>query len=504
MNSFTSKDILQIQNCGLRTGDVESHLALYRRGPNFLKLDRPCIPGDGILPVTQTQRNRLIRKFENEAAKYELLKFVPASGAASRMFADWFTAADQGGFGSLKSDRSFLQDLKKMPFYLLIKNNGYGRDLLQQKNIKGLLDFILSASGLNYGWLPKALITFHSYKKKEQRAALEEHLCEAASYLRCEGHSCRLHLTVSSEHVGIVDDKIKELRKKYESLLDVKYIIGLSTQSSATDKLAVDENDQPFRDAGGRLVFRPGGHGALLKNLGDQEADFIFIKNIDNIVPSGFLEKILPYKKMLGGLALQIQEEIFTILENMEKRSFGHDQIDAVKIFCMRKLNIVFPPQFARWSKMKKNQHIFSLLNRPLRICGMVRNVGEPGGGPFWITEADGLQTVQIVESAHVDKTDPGQLSIWHQAKYFNPVDMVCCIRNHRGEKFDLNGFVDNDAYLISIKTEKGKKLKVQELPGLWNGGMAHWNTVFTELPLAAFNPVKTVYDLLRPEHQIL
>lgn len=501
---FTPDDIRQIKNSGMKPGDVENHLAQYLRGPNFLKLQRPCDLNDGILSFTPGECNRLIRKYESEAVNYELLKFVPASGAASRMFVEWFAAKEQGGFGAVKPERSFLRNLKKMPFYPLIKNDDYGRYLLEQKNIKGLLDFILSPSGLNYGWLPKALITFHSFTKKERRTALEEHLAEAARYMRNNGNICRLHFTVSAEHAGVFADKLKDIREKYENLYAVKYAIGQSTQSAATDILAVDEFNQPIRDAAGRLVFRPGGHGALLKNLNYQEADFIFVKNIDNIVPDGLLEKILPYKKMLGGLALQIQKSIYAVLQAMEKNSLHGDQIAAVGKFCIRTLNIVFPQGFTGLPNKEKNQRIFSLLNRPLRVCAVVRNAGEPGGAPFWVMEKDGTQTVQIVESGHVDQTDPEQSAIWLKAGYFNPVDMVCCIRNYRGKKFDLEDFVDRDTYLISSKTEKGRQLKAQELPGLWNGGMARWNTVFVEIPLAAFNPVKTVYDLLRPEHQPL
>jgi hypothetical protein len=502
--TFSPEDIRQIENHGLQRSDVEDHLLRYRRGANFLKLNRPCDLADGILSLTATQRNRLIRKFENEAANFRLLKFVPASGAASRMFADWFAAADQGRSGAPPLDRSILRDLKKMPFHSLIANNDYGHILLRQKNIVALLDFILLPSGLNYGSLPKALIPFHSYGKREKRTALEEHLYEGARYLRNAGDICRLHFTVSQEHVHAIEERIKDMRKRFERLMDVCYEIDLSIQSKATDILAVDEKNRPVRDGRGRLIFRPGGHGALLQNLNDLEADFIFVKNIDNIVPAPFLETIVPFKKMLGGLAIQIQKSIFMILEDMEKTGFCRDQLDAAETFCRRKLNVIFPPGFTRFSNAKRKQHLFSLLNRPLRICGMVRNLGEPGGAPCWVTGKDGMQTVQIVESAHVDKANPEQQTIWRRTKYFNPVDMVCCIRNYRKEKFELSNFVDKNAYLISTKTEKGKKIKAQELPGLWNGGMAYWNTIFVRLPLAAFNPVKTVYDLLRPEHQIL
>lgn len=502
MNFLTDQDIKQIERRGLSTQDVNKHLACYRRGPNFITLQRPCDLNDGVLSFSPVQADELVSKFEKESVKYDLIKFVPASGAASRMFAEWYAAMDRGGFGLSERSRSFLQDVKKMPFYSLLKKSDTARSLIRRKNIKALLNFILTPSGLNYGWLPKALVVFHSYEKGKERTALEEHLCEAASYLRNDKNTCKLHFTVSSEHVTAMKRKMKEVRKSYEILCNVKYDVDFSVQSPITDIPAVDENNLPLRDLKGCLVFRPGGHGALLKNLQQQDADFIFAKNIDNIVPTRLLAGILPYKKMLGGLAIQMRELIFTMLKNLEQDLLSSNQLIDLSEFCSRRLNIPPPNGFAGLSRKEKNRQMFSLLNKPLRVCAVVKNVGEPGGAPFWVIDKSGRQTVQIVESGQVDVTNPGQREIWQRAKYFNPVDMVCCIKNYRGEKFNLDNFVDQDAYLISEKIEKGKKLKAKELPGLWNGSMAFWTTVFVELPLAVFNPVKTVYDLLRPEHQ--
>ncbi|OPZ52977.1 MAG: hypothetical protein BWY90_00866 [Deltaproteobacteria bacterium ADurb.BinA014] len=276
----------------------------------------------------------------------------------------------------------------------------------------------------------------------------------------------------------------------------------MSVQSPSTDVIAVDTRNRPCRDSAGRLVFRPGGHGALLENMNKLDADLIFVKNIDNIVPASHLEKILPYKKLLGGLALHIREEIFAFLRKMEKGELSRNEIDAIADYCRNKINIVFESDFRGLSARQKRERIFSYLNRPLRVCAMVRNAGEPGGAPFWIQEKNKMQSLQIVESAHVNKTLPSQLSLWSQASYFNPVDMVCCTKNYRGEKFDLKNYVNEDAYLITIKTEKGRQIKAQEMPGLWNGSMARWNTIFVEFPLKVFNPVKTVDDLLRSQHQ--
>jgi hypothetical protein len=500
---FSPKDIKKIKSLGLDLNIIEKQLALYRHGSTFLILKRPCNVKDGILSFKPAQIKKLVSLYEKESEKYKLIKFVPASGAASRMFAGWFSALDAGGFSSPAINKSFLLDLKKYPFYDLIKQNKRAAKFIEQKNIGDLLDYILTEQGLNFGWLPKALIPFHRYAVAEIRTALEEHLFEAAQYVRSAGDMCHLHFTISQEHKNNIAKKIKAVKPRYEKLCRVKHEIMSSVQSPSTNMLAVDENNMPLRDAAGNLIFRPGGHGALLKNLQNLDADFIFIKNIDNVVPENNLKKILPYKKMLGGLALQIQREIFAILRKMEDEEIGPRQINEIKNYCSRRLNIIFPRSLSKQSLKSQRNIIFSSLDRPLRICAIVRNEGEPGGAPFWVEERDGNQTLQIVESGHVDKSNSKQMTIWSTAEYFNPVDMVCCTKNYKGKKFDLDNYVNNDAYLITIKNEKGRSLKALELPGLWNGAMAYWNTVFVELPIIVFNPVKTVNDLLRPEHLI-
>ncbi len=502
MHSFTQKDIEQIKALGLSPSVVEKQLALYRHSDNFLKLNRPCSLKDGILSCTVAQRKKLIKKFESESSHYKFLKFVPASGAASRMFADWFAAAEKGSFGNNQADQSFFTKLQKMPFYPLLGEDKAAREYLKQKNVKRVLAFILLSDGLNYGWLPKALISFNKYPKGEIRTALEEHLFEAANYIADEKGICRLHFTISAEHTKKIKEKIKDVKHKYEKLCNVKFNIQSSIQAPDTNILAVDEDNQPIRDVQGRLVFRPGGHGALLTNLNNLDADFIFVKNIDNIVPANLLKKIMPYKKMLGGLALQIQQSIFSILRDLEKSKITSKKINDIVDYCRLNMNFSFPKKFAQQTPDQQKRMLVYLLNRPLRICGMVRNVGEPGGGPFWVEEKDQRQTLQIVETGHIDRQNTEQLNILSQVRYFNPVDMICCIKDYRGKKFDLKKFVNNDAYLISSKTEKGQKLKALEMPGLWNGGMSYWNTFFVEFPLIVFNPVKTVHDLLRSQHR--
>ncbi|PKN53475.1 MAG: DUF4301 domain-containing protein [Deltaproteobacteria bacterium HGW-Deltaproteobacteria-13] len=500
---FSEKDIQQIERLGLDLNAVEKQLAMYRHGSNYLELKRPCTVSDGIFSCTSAQKKRWISFYEKESRKYQLIKFVPASGAASRMFAEWFLALESGGFDSPALNQSFLRNFKNYPFYALIKQNKSASEFIEQNNIENLMDYVLTAKGLNFGWLPKALIPFHLYDAEEARTALEEHLIEAAQYIRGADDVCYLHFTIAQENKKEVTEKLKAAQSRYESLFRIKYKISLSVQSPSTNILAVDESNLPLRDAGGRLVFRPGGHGSLLANLQNLDADFIFIKNIDNIAPEHLLKKIIPYKKMLGGLAIHLQKEIFASLHQLESEKISVSQIEKIMAFCQDKLNIVFSRSFGRQSQKEKIKILFCLLNRPLRICGVVRNKKEPGGGPFWVNENDGTQTLQIVEGGHVDKSKPDQVAVWSRSEYFNPVDMVCGIKNYKGEKFDLSDYVDKDAYLISRKNEKGRRIKALEVPGLWNGGMAYWNTVLVKLPIIVFNPVKTVNDLLRPEHLI-
>jgi len=499
---FNQKDLRRIEKSGLTLIDIEKQMELYCHGPNYLNLNRPCAIHDGILSIQKAARNELIKLYERETENFRILKFIPASGAASRMFAEWFSAREKDGFGSREINESFMRNFTKYPFYPLVRKNKLASRFIEQRDIKRLLDYVLSTEGMNYGWLPKALIPFHLYSAGEARTALEEHLFEAAQYIRGADDVCRLHFTISQEHKKIFAEKIKDVKSRREKLCRIECKISLSVQSPSTNRLAVDENNLPLRDTAGNLIFRPGGHGSLIKNLQQIDADFIFIKNIDNIAPEKRSKKIIPYTKMLGGLALRMQKEIFSVLRQIENDQPDSAQMEKIRDYCSGRLHIVFPSGMSRRSLKIQKQIIFSLLNRPLRVCAIVRNEGEPGGAPFWVEEPDGRLTLQIVECGHVDKNNPKQMAVWSAAQYFNPVDLVCCTKNYRGEKFNLDDYVNSDAYLITGKNEKGRSLKALELPGLWNGGMAYWNTVFVELPIIVFNPVKTVNDLLRPEHQ--
>lgn len=498
---FSSKDLQQIRRLGQHFNAVNKQLELYRQGPVFLRLNRPCRIHDGILSIPPARKNELVAFYENHAGKSRLMKFVPASGAASRMFAEWFSLLDSEALNKPECGRSFMKKLKKYPFYFLIEQDKKASKFIRQNNIRDLLAYILSAGGLKYGWLPKALIPFHFYKEDDIRTAMEEHLYEAADYVRGAGNICRLHFTVSREHQNEIVEKIRIVKSECQKHHPVRFSITYSFQSAATNVLAVDEKGLPFRDDTGALVFRPGGHGTLLGNLNKLNADLIFIRNIDNIAPQTRWKKMVPFHKMMGGLAMQIQEEIFANIRRLKAKRISAANIEKARLFCSGTLNIRLTENFNRQSRNDKITALFSVLNRPLRVCGVVRNNNEPGGGPFWVEEDDGTLTMQIVESAHVDQRKNDQLKIWSKAQYFNPVDMVCCIKDYRGKPFNLNHFVNRNSYIISSKKEKGRAIRALEMPGLWNGSMAYWNTVFVKIPLMVFNPVKSVDDLLRPVH---
>jgi hypothetical protein len=353
---------------------------------------------------------------------------------------------------------------------------------------------------LNYGNLPKALLKFHAYSDGS-RSAVEEHLVEAALYTKDAGGMCRLHFTLSGEHHDEVADYLSVIKRHYEKYYDVTFDIVLSTQQSSTNTIAVDLDNRPFRDQKGELVFRPGGHGALLDNLNGTGGDIIYLKNIDNIVPDRLKPVTIFYKKVLGGYLIYLQNEIFRCLRYLEKAELDEKTLQELKLFCEKRLNLVIPQWFEYLPLAEKCSLVFKILNRPIRVCGMVRNQGEPGGGPFWVNEKDGTQSLQIIEESQIDSESAEQRAIWSRGTHFNPVDLVCGVCNYRSYKFDLHDFVNRDAYFISQKSEKGRDLKALELPGLWNGSMAFWITIFVEVPIETFNPVKTIHDLIRPQH---
>ncbi len=500
---FARRDILAIEAHGLTPGQVEAQLEIFEKGTFYYRLNRPCTVPDGIVPVSDSEASELVALYEREEAKGRILKFVPASGAASRMFKDWIVAwkesPDPGKAGKLLAGiprYAFCADLDRAAARLGM----HLPDLLAQKDVRTILDLILTPRGLNYSNLPKALLKFHDYPEGS-RTALEEHLVEAALYARGRNGTARVHFTFSEEHMVLLEECLRKVQPGYEQRHGVRYQIGLSTQSPSTDTIAVDQANRIFRDEAGAPVFRPGGHGALIRNLEALQGDIVLVKNVDNIVPDRLKATTVRYKKILGGLLLRTQERIFGFLERLERGADGPLIGEAAR-FCERELCTFFPDRFSGMDPDSRRLFLIDRLGRPLRVCGIVRNEGEPGGGPFWVDEEDGTQSLQIIESAQVDFRSAEQKALWEAASYFNPVDLACAVRDRRGQPFDLERFIDRRAYFISFKSQDGRELKALEQPGLWNGAMARWNTIFMEVPIETFNPVKTIEDLLRPQHQ--
>lgn len=504
---FTDEDIAQIESVGLNIDDIFEQIRIFKNGAFPVILDRPCTVGDGINTLNAAEIKEIVDIYDNECKKgSRVLKFVPASGAATRMFKAWYSYLEIGALPK-EYEREFAENIKKYPFWKEIKHtfNLRGKSLdnyLRERKYLDILNHILVNDGLNYGALPKGLIKFHVYSDGSCRSAIEEHLVESILYAQDKEKACRLHFTVSKEHYNNIIEHILSVKDQYESIYDVKFYIDISIQSPSTNTIALDMENLPFRDIHGRLVFRPGGHGALLENLNNIDGDIIFIKNIDNVVPDRLKALTVLYKKILGGCLVKIQREIFKYLHIIESNKIDKDSIKEIEKFCEEQLNIVLPERFKKLPQLEKKEFLFDKLNRPIRVCGMVKNEGEPGGGPFWVRQTgdEEMVSMQIVEESQITD-DESQKAIWMRATHFNPVDLVCGVRDYRSNKFDLKKYVDRGTYLISKKTEKGKELKALEYPGLWNGSMAYWNTIFVEVPIETFNPVKTVDDLLRAQH---
>ena len=502
---FTDRDRRQIRREGLTLDQVRAQIALLRRGTPYVVLDRPCEVGDGIDPILPDQQERLVHLHDLAAEAGRLGKFVPASGAASRMFKEWYRLLEERDWNEGAGDRlvdglpkwAFSEDLRQA-----LAHAGQDLDrLLVQRRYADVVSFILNEQGLDYGHLPKALLKFHDYPTGS-RTALEEHLVEAALYCRDGRGISRLHFTVSTEHLRLVEERLAHVKGIYENRLGVTFQLDVSVQGSSTNTLAVDGDFAPFRLEDGRLCFRPGGHGALLENLNAMDGDIVFVKNIDNIVPDRLKPATVLYKKILCGCLLDLQGRIFKALRMLDSGETTSESWDHWVAFCRDSLHLRLPDDFASMDGEGQRRFLFERLHRPLRVCGMVRNEGEPGGGPFWVRDAKGGQSLQIVEEIQIDGENSQQRNLWCEATHFNPVDLVCGLRDYRGKRFDLRRYVDPQTAIIANKTEKGKSIKALEHPGLWNGAMAFWNTIFVEIPIETFNPVKTVDDLLRPAHQ--
>ena len=509
--TFTNEDLKQIAALGLTQADVDKQIENFRKGfPKTQLIQAATVENGGILRLDDDQINHYAALYREASKGKKILKFVPASGAATRMFKDLysFTATYFGIDYKIEKEhpsvKEFLEKIRTFAFFddlvaCMAKHQADFSDYMDRGDFSTVINFLLKDQYMGYGNLPKGLLKFHKYGHL-QRTPLEEHIVEGAEYARMSDDTVNLHFTVSPEHRALFRKKVAEVKRYYEDAFHVKLHITFSEQKHYTDIIAVDEQNNPVRDDNGKLIFRPGGHGALIENLNEQRADIIFVKNIDNVVPDWMKHTTIVYKKVLAGLLLELQTESFRYL-NLLDSGATPAQLKEIARFVQKKLHLELPQDYAKMTPKQQAQQLHQLLDRPMRVCGMVKNQGEPGGGPFYTLNTKGVKSLQIVETAQINQKDPEQAAILAGATHFNPVDLVCATKNYKGRYFDLRKYVDPATGFISKKSKGATILKSQELPGLWNGAMANWITLFVEVPLATFNPVKTVNDLLRKEH---
>lgn len=502
---LTPQDKEQLSKKGISEAQIDEQLKCFETGFPYLKLEAAASIGQGIIAPDQAQY--LAAWEEYKKGESTIVKFVPASGAASRMFKNLFEFL--GGENDVPTsdfEKKFFDNITKFAFYddltnVCQKNTGKGIDaLVANGEYKAVVAALLESAGLNYGQLPKGLLKFHNYEDGP-RTPLEEHLVEGALYASGKTGQVNVHFTVSPEHRALFEALVAEKAEKYAAKYGINYNISFSEQKPSTDTVAADMENKPFRNEDGSLLFRPGGHGALIENLNDLDADIVFIKNIDNVVPDRLKDETVTYKNLLAGVLVTLQKQVFDYLELLDSGKYTQEQVEEIIRFvqqqlCCRKADIK-ELEDAELVLYLKNK-----LNRPMRVCGMVKNVGEPGGGPFLAYNQDGTVSLQILESSQIDMNDPAKKTMFEKGTHFNPVDLVCAVKNYKGEKFDLTKYVDKATGFISYKSKSGRELKALELPGLWNGAMSDWSTIFVEVSLGTFNPVKTVNDLLREQHQ--
>jgi len=494
---FNQKDIQQIAERGATLQQVEEQIDHFKNGFPWMKIVGPATPLRGIKVLDKEEVKKAVDYYKKADIKGKS-KFVPASGAASRMFKDMFS-----GLATLEEGKDLPADapgsklaakIKDFAFYTP-EMFGEPKDTAEYR--KDTLGKLLKEEGLGYGNKPKGVLKFHRYPA-EVRTAIAEHLVEAQEYMRNADGTCNLTVTISPEHRSLFEEAIGQIKEAYEKRYGVKYNITFTYQDKATDTIAVDPDNKPFRKADGTLLFRPAGHGALIYNLNNVKAELVSIKNIDNVAHEKLLPITAEYKQVLMGVALQLRDKIFDYLNRLEIAATPQ-LCNEIENFLDKELCIQMP---LAHSEAERIEMLRAKLNRPIRVCGMVKNEGEPGGGPYIIHGKDGCTSLQILESVQINKADKGAMEAMSHATHFNPVDLVCCLRNYKGEKFDLLKHVDPEAGFMSSKSFEGRELKALELPGLWNGAMSDWNTLFVEVPIETFNPVKVVLDLLRPAHQ--
>ncbi len=512
---FSPRDLRQMSGMGIAPAEAARQVELFRNPPPYTRVLRPCRPGDGIRALSLADHAELLSHFDAAARRGRTAKFVPASGAATRMFKDLlFFLASPPGTEVPGPVRTFFDNLPRFAFYedlaAALAADGISLDqAVREGDWRAVLSHLLEKPGLGLAECPKGLLPFHRYPEGP-RTPFEEHLVEAAAIERDEDGLCLLHFTVSPEHQEGFERLLDRVRPALEERFDCRFEVSFSTQRHATDTLAVDPQNLPFRLAGGDLLFRPGGHGSLLDNLnelGRDGWDIVLLKNIDNVVPDDRKPVVHLWKRLLGGCLLAVREQAFSHLDRLEaldgvrgKRAEG--VLREAGEFLARELCRPLPEGFADGDVRERQRFLMDALDRPIRVCGVVRNQGEPGGGPFWVESPSGGISPQIVETSQIDPKDPEQQAALEASTHFNPVDITCGLRDRHGRRYDLHRFVDPATVFIAEKSHEGSPLKVLERPGLWNGAMAGWNTVFVEVPDATFAPVKTVLDLLRPEHQ--
>ena len=504
---FTESDLKQFSEKNIDVKAVELQIENFKTGFPFAEIIAPAtIENGSVIKLSEEELKNVVLKYEKSLNSEKVVKFVPASGAASRMFKDLFTFIEKyNGSENIHENSSykvvsqFFKSIKDFAFYEDLSSICKKNNVVLEKEYVKTLELLLTEKGLNYGNLPKGLLKFHKYTEKS-RTPIEEHLSEGANYGNSMG-KVPIHFTVSLEHIAIFEEHVKAVLIEHEKRNNVKFEIIYSIQKPSTDTIAVEINNIPFRNTDGTLLFRPAGHGALIENLNEIDADIIFVKNIDNVVPEHLSADTNTYKKAIAGLLIEKRTKIFQYINELEN-STDEKLINEVINFLQKEFSVFVDNEFSTKNENEKRKYLLRKLNRPIRVCGMVKNEGEPGGGPFLVKAKSGSVSLQIIEGSQIDINNPEKVQIVNNATHFNPVDLVLSVKDSKGNKFDLRKFVDQESGFISTKSKDGKDLKAMELPGLWNGAMAFWNTIFVEIPISTFNPVKVVNDLLRPQHQ--
>ena len=505
---LNANDLEQLKAKGISEKQIEEQLACFVKGFPYLEIAASASVNKGIMVIDKEAQASYMEAWDAYLAKNKkIVKFVPASGAASRMFKNLyeFLSADYQ-VPTTAFEQKFFNEIEKFAFYKALDEKcvqNAGKDIPALKaagEYKEIVANLLETKGLNYGQLPKGLLQFHEYSDEEVRTPMEEHLVEAALYASSNGEA-NVHFTVSHDHLELFEKMVADKVEGYAKKFGVKYNISFSEQKPSTDTIAANPDNTPFHNEDGSLLFRPGGHGALIENLNEIDADVVFIKNIDNVVPDRLKADTVTYKQVIAGILVSLQQKAFEYLRILDSGTYNHEKLEEIIRFLQRDL-------CCRRADIKELEdadlviYLRKKLNRPMRVCGVVKNVGEPGGGPFLTYNSDGTVSLQILESSQIDKNNKQYMDMFAQGTHFNPVDLVCATKDFKGNDFDLPKYVDPKTGFISNKSKNGKELKALELPGLWNGAMSDWNTVFVEVPLSTFNPVKTVNDLLRDQHQ--